>query len=128
MAGSADTVTWRPGGVPAGVSWCPAGAAAGRLPAGCAPSALPPPETDTGESERPVGAALVAPALRSTHPDQDGEQRAAAGGQVDERVQQVLVQQRVAEGAQTGQDGRQLQVHLVRLPTHNTCTGESGLR
>lgn len=45
-------------------------------------------------------------------------------------VEQVLVQQRVAERRQPGENSRQLQVQLVRLQTHDiiviTCTGEPG--
>lgn len=54
-----------------------------------------------------------------SHPDKNREERPAAVRQVDVRVQQVLVQQWVVEGTQTGQDSGQLQVQLVRLQTHD---------
>lgn len=50
-----------------------------------------------------------------SYPDNDGEERPAAGGQVDVRIQEVLVQVRVGQQRQLGQNSRHLQVHVIRL-------------
>lgn len=52
---------------------------------------------------------------RDSYPDDDGEEGPAAGGQVDVGVQEVLVQVRVGQQGQFGQNGRHLQVHVIRL-------------
>lgn len=49
------------------------------------------------------------------YPDEDGEERAAAGGQVEVGVQQVLVEVGVGEGGQVGQHRGHLQVQAVGL-------------
>lgn len=55
----------------------------------------------------------------TAHPDEDGEEGSGGLRQVNVRVEQVLVQQRVAEGRQSGENSRQLQVQLVRLQTQH---------
>lgn len=50
-----------------------------------------------------------------SYPDEDREQRPGAVRQVDVGVEQVFLQQRVVESRQTGQNGSQPQVQLVRL-------------
>lgn len=50
-----------------------------------------------------------------TYPDNDGEQRPAARGQVDVRIQQVLVQVGVRQQRQFGQNSRHLKVNVIRL-------------
>lgn len=60
-----------------------------------------------------------------SHPDKNREERPAAVRQVDVGVQQVLVQQWVVKGTQTGQDGGQLQVQLVWLQTHDNMSPDT---
>lgn len=50
-----------------------------------------------------------------THPDNDGEERSAGGGQVNVRVQQVLMQVWMGQQGQLRQHRRHLEVHIVRL-------------
>lgn len=57
------------------------------------------------------------------YPDEDGEERAAAGGQVEVGVQQVLVEVGVGEGGQVGQHRGHLQVQAVGLGWGGGCSG-----
>lgn len=56
-----------------------------------------------------------APGGDINYPDEDGEERAAARGQVEVGIQQVLVEVGVGEGSQVGQHRGHLQVQAVGL-------------
>lgn len=64
---------------------------------------------------------------RDAHPDNDGEEGPAAGGQVDVRIQEVLVQVRVGQQREFGQNSRHLQVHVIRLQDRRTSALTTGL-
>lgn len=81
-------------------------------PAGSSGSTLPSAERQTGDQFKAQGGET---GVCLAYPDEDGEERPGAVRQVHVGVQQVFLQQRVAEGRQAGQNGGQPQVQFVGL-------------